>query len=104
MSGLSDREKAFENRFAHDQELKFRTIARRDKLFGLWAAGLLGKTDAEAYAREVVIADFSVAGDEEVFRKVREDFDAAGVAMSDADIRAKMIELLADATRHVEND
>lgn len=103
MSGLSDREKAFENKFALDQELKFKALARRNKLVGLWAAGLLGKADADAYAKEVVVADFEEAGDEDVFRKLRSDLDAAGVSISDQDIRTKMVELLAQAIDQIEN-
>ncbi len=103
MSGLSDREKAFENKFALDQELKFKALARRNRLVGLWAAGLLGKADADAYAKEVVVADFEEAGDEDVFRKLRSDLDAAGVSVSDQDIRAKMVELLAQAIDQIEN-
>ncbi len=103
MSGLSDREKAFENKFALDLELKFKALARRNKLAGLWAAGLLGKADAEAYAKEVVVADFEEAGDDDVFRKLRSDLDAAGVSISDQDIRTKMVELLAQAIDQIEN-
>ncbi|MDR6818821.1 hypothetical protein J2X76_004003 [Neorhizobium sp. 2083] len=105
MSGLSDREKAFENKFALDQELKFKALARRNRLVGLWAAGLLGKADADAdaYAKEVVVADFEEAGDEDVFRKLRSDLDAAGVSVSDQDVRAKMVELLAQAIDQIEN-
>ena len=84
---FDDRENAFENKFAHDQELKFKALARRNKLVGLWAAGLLGKGDADAYAKEVVAADFEEAGEEDVFRKLRKDFDAASVSISDEDIR-----------------
>jgi len=102
MAGISDREKAFENKFAHDQELKFKAVARRNKLVGLWAAGLLGKADAEAYAKEVVVADFEEAGDEDVFRKLRGDFDAGGVSVSDQDIRTKMIDLLTEAVAQIE--
>ncbi len=104
MSGISDREKAFENKFAHDQELKFKAEARRNKLLGLWAAGLLSKPDAAAYAAEVVASDFEEAGDEDVFRKVKSDFDAAGVAMSDEALRAKMLELLGEAVAQVQNN
>lgn len=102
MSGMSDREKAFENKFAHDQELKFKAMARRNKLLGQWAAGLLGKADIDAYAKEVVASDFEEAGDEDVFRKVRGDFDAAGVKQTDAQIRDKMGELLAVAVDQVQ--
>lgn len=102
MSGINDREKAFENKFAHDQDLKFKAVARRNKLAGLWAAGLIGKADAEAYAREVVAADFEEAGDEDVFRKLRGDLTAAGVSISDQDIRTKMIDLLTEAVAQIE--
>ena len=75
MSTFDDRENAFENKYAHDQEMQFRAEARRNKLLGLWAAELLGKTgaDADAYAREVVKADFEEAGHEDVVRKVAGD-------------------------------
>lgn len=102
MSGISDREKAYENKFAHDQDLKFKALARRNKLLGLWAAGLLGKADADAYAKEVVAADFEEAGDEDVFRKLRGDFDAASVSLSDQDIRTKMVDLLGEAVAQIE--
>ncbi|MHB0951988.1 MAG: DUF1476 domain-containing protein [Allorhizobium sp.] len=104
MSGMSDREKAFENKFAHDQELRFKAEARRNKMLGLWAAGLLGKQDPEAYAKEVVASDFEEAGDEDVFRKVRGDLAAAGVAVSDEDLRAKMLDFLAQAVEQVQKD
>jgi Uncharacterized conserved protein len=105
MSGMSDREKAFENKFAHDQELKFKAEARRNKLLGLWVAALLGKTDAEAeaYAKEVVASDFEEAGDEDVFRKVRADLTAGGVSLSDEELRSKMIDLLGEAIEQVQN-
>ncbi|CAN7639693.1 ATPase inhibitor subunit zeta [Rhizobium sp. LjRoot30] len=103
MSAMSDREKAFESKFALDQELKFKAEARRNKLLGLWAAGLLGRDDADAYARDVVASDFVEAGDEDVFRKIRADFDAAGVAVSDTDLRSKMLELLAQAVEQIQN-
>ena len=103
MTSMNDREKAFENKFALDQELKFKAEARRNKLLGLWAAGLLGRTDADAYARDVVAADFVEAGDEDVFRKVRADFDEANIQISDADIRAKMTALLIEAAEQIQN-
>jgi hypothetical protein len=103
MSGISDREKALENKFAHDQDLKFKALARRNKLAGLWAAGLLGKADPDAYAKEVVVADFEEAGDEDVFRKLRADFDSAGISVSDQEIRSKMVDLLAQAAAQIEN-
>lgn len=102
MVSMSDREKAFENKYAHDQEKKFRVIARRNKLVGLWAAGLLGKSDVEAYAKEVVAADFEEAGDEDVVRKIAADFKAAGIASGDAEIRAKLSEMLPVAMDQIE--
>ncbi|MBL4539367.1 MAG: DUF1476 domain-containing protein [Oceanicaulis sp.] len=103
MSGFDDRENAFENKFAHDQELEFKAVARRNKLLGLWAAELMGLTgdDAEAYGKEVVKADFEEAGDEDVFRKVRGDFDARGIEQTDHQIRHKMEQLLEDAREQV---
>ncbi|AKI00325.1 hypothetical protein IMCC20628_01609 [Hoeflea sp. IMCC20628] len=104
MSNMKDRENAFENKFAHDAELKFKAEARRNKLLGLWAAELLGKTgdDTETYAKSVVMADFEEAGDEDVFRKVRGDFDAGGVDQSDHQLRRKMDELLAVAVEQIQ--
>ncbi len=94
MTSFNDREKAFENMFAHDQELKFKAEARANKLLGLWAAEKMGLSgdEADAYAKTVVIADFEEAGHEDVFRKVRGDFDAKQIAVSDEEIRAKMLE------------
>lgn len=100
---MKDREKAFENKFAHDAELKFKAEARRNKLLASWAAELLGK-DAEAYAKEVIAADFEEAGDEDVFRKIRADFDSASVAQSDDDIRSKMLDFMEQAVDEVQND
>ncbi|MCB5410239.1 DUF1476 domain-containing protein [Pseudogemmobacter faecipullorum] len=96
MTLFDDRENAFEAKFAHDSEMQFRAEARRNKLAGLWAAGLLGKSDAEAqaYALEVVAADFEEAGDGDVLRKLTADL---GERASDAQIRAKMAELLVEA-------
>ena len=99
MTQFDDREKAFERKFAHDAEMQFRAEARRNKLLGLWAAEIMGRTgeDAEAYAREVVAADFQEKGDEDVYRKLAGDFKAAGTPVAEEDIRAKMRELLATA-------
>lgn len=93
MTTFDDRENAFESKFAHDSEMQFRAEARRNKLLGLWAAGLMGKSgdEAAAYAIEVVQADFEEAGDEDVVRKVVADL--AGKAGAD-EIRAKLHELL----------
>ena len=104
MTTFNDRENAFENKFAHDAEMQFKAEARRNKLVGLWAAGLLGKTGeaADAYAKDVVAADFEEVGHEDVVRKVKADFDAAGVARSEDEIRVQMIELLAVAISQIE--
>jgi hypothetical protein len=93
MTTFDDREAAFENKFAHDEEMKFRAEARRNKLLGLWAAEMLGKTGAEAnaYAVEVVKSDFEEAGHEDVVRKVAGDL---GSMASAEEIRGKMDELL----------
>ncbi|WP_188850603.1 DUF1476 domain-containing protein [Aureimonas glaciei] len=103
---MMDREKDFEARYAHDQELRFRIEARRNRLLGLWAAEKLGKTgdDAASYAKEVVASDFEKAGEEDVFEKVRRDFDAAGVTQSDHQIRRTMAELLLEAEKQVRTE
>lgn len=103
MSTFDDRENAFENKFAHDEEMRFKADARRNKLLGLWAADLLGKTgdDAEAYAKEVVISDFEEAGHEDVVRKVAGDL---GDKSSAEEIRTKMAELLNIAQEQVLNE
>lgn len=106
MSGMDERSDAYENKFAHDEELRFKAEARRNKMLGLWAAELLGKEgdDAEAYAKEVVLADFEEAGDQDVFRKVRKDFDAAGVDQSDHQIRRHMDEMMQQAIEQVRTE
>jgi len=103
MTTFDKREEGFEKKFAHDEELRFKANARRNKLLGLWAAGQLGLTaaDADAYAKEVVVADFEEAGDEDVFRKVRKDFDAKGVKQSDQQIRTTMISLMEEAIAQI---
>ena len=99
MTTFDKREEGFEKQFAHDEELRFKATARRNKLLGLWAAAKLGLagTEADAYAKEVVVADLEEAGDDDVFRKLRSDFDAKGVKESDHQIRRTMDELLAQA-------
>src|SRR5271154_2531255 len=94
-----DREKAFENKWAHDEELRFKVMARRNKLLGLWAAGEMGleHEKAEAYAKAVVQAELTAAGDEAVFQKIRTDFAAGKIARTDHLIRTKMDEFLAAA-------
>ncbi|MCC2690106.1 MAG: hypothetical protein K0S21_2909 [Rhizobiaceae bacterium] len=105
MADMKDRQEGFERKFAFDEELKFKATARRNKLLGLWAAEKLGKTgaDADTYAKEVIVADMQEAGDQDVFRKVRADFDAAGVEQSDHQIRRTMDELMAVAVEQVRN-
>jgi len=96
MTTFNDREKAFESKFAHDEEMAFRAVARRNKLLGLWAADLLGKTGdaATAYAMEVVKSDFAEAGDDDVLRKVAGDL---GDKATTSEIRAKMDALVSVA-------
>jgi hypothetical protein len=105
MTTFDKREEGFEKQFAHDEELRFKAMARRNKLLGLWAAEKLGITgaDADAYAKEVVMSDFEEAGDNDVFRKVRKDFDAKGVDQSDHQIRRTMDELLAKAVEQIKS-
>ena len=100
MTTFDDREKGYESKFAHDEAKLFRAGARRNKLVGLWAAGMLGKygADADAYAKEVILADFEEAGDDDVLRKLAADL--AGKADAET-IRAKMAELLAEAKRQI---
>ena len=100
MSGFDDRSDAFEKKFAHDAELQFKVEARRNKLLGLWAASLLGKSadEAAAYATEVVKSDFAEAGDEDVYRKVSGDL---GDKADEATIRAQMVALMAEAKSQV---
>lgn len=100
MSTFNDRENAFENKFAHDADMQFKAEARRNKLLGLWAADLLGKSgDAAAeYAREVIKSDFEEAGDEDVYRKVSGDL---GDKADEATIRTKMVSLMAEAKAQI---
>ena len=104
MTTFDDRKDAFERRFAHDEELRFKAMARRNKLLGLWAAEKLGKSgaEAEAYAKTVVMADFEEAGDADVLRKVRGDLEGAGMAQSEAQLRRTMDELMARAIEEVQ--
>jgi len=106
MTTFDDREKAFENKYAHDAEMQFKANARRNKLLGLWAAELLGLkgADADSYAREVVISDLEESGDEDVYRKVKGDLDAKGVAVSEVELRSKMAGLIDIAKQQVFNE
>ena len=99
MTSFEDRERAFETKFAHDAEMNFRAMARRNKLLGLWAAEILGKKgdEAEAYAKSVVMADIQKAGDEDVHGKVLADLEAKGAQIDGPTLREKMTALLAEA-------
>ena len=103
MTTFDKREEGFEKQFAHDEELKFKATSRRNKLLGLWAAEKLGRSgpDADSYAKEVVMADFEEAGDDDVFRKLRKDFDAKGVTTSDQEIRRMMLDLMGTAVEQI---
>ena len=99
---MKDRQDAFENKFAHDAELKFKAEAKRNKMLGLWVAEQVGKSGAEAqaYATSVIVADLQEAGDEDVFRKVRADLPDS---VSDDDIRENMVSLMEKALSEIEN-
>jgi hypothetical protein len=103
MTTFDKREEGFEKKFAHDEELRFKANARRNKLLGLWAAEKMGLSGpaADAYAKEVVVADFEEAGDDDVLHKVRKDFAAKGVAQSDQQIRQMMDALMAQAIEQI---
>ena len=102
-SGFDKREKGFEAKWALDEETRFKIYARRNKLLGLWAAGELGLGDAQAetYAKEVIAADFEKPGEEDVFEKLRRDFDAKKPDMPDVTIRSRMAELLETASEQI---
>ncbi|MDB5590059.1 DUF1476 domain-containing protein [Enterovirga sp.] len=104
MAQFDDRRDGFEKKFAHDEELRFKATARRNKALGLWVAERLGRTgsDAEDYAKSVVMADFEEAGDADVIRKVKADLDAAGVDVGESALRAKMDELLGRAIDEIQ--
>lgn len=103
-SSFDDRKKAYESKFARDQELKFKAESRRNKMLGEWAAEKMGLSgaDVEAYVKEVRRADFEEAGDDDVFRKVKADFAAKGVEVSDAELREKMAEFIQAAIEQIE--
>jgi hypothetical protein len=103
MTTFDKREEGFEKKFAHDEELRFKAHARRNRLVGLWAAQQLGLTGAaaDAYAKEVVTADLDKPGSDGVFTKLRRDFDAKGVAQSDHQIRRNMEEAMAKAVADI---
>lgn len=106
MTSFDDREKAYEKKFAHDEELKFKASARRNRLLGRWAAEKMGMTgdEVDTYAKAVVLADLEEPGDEDVFRKIRRDFDDKGIDQSDHQIRRTMQELMIEAAQQIEKE
>ena len=106
MTTFDDREQAFEAKYALDQEQEFKAIARRNKMLGLWAAEKMGLSpeSAEQYAAAVVRADFEQPGEEDVFRKIAQDFEGAGLTVSEGEIRRKMDELASVAREQIRND
>jgi hypothetical protein len=103
MTTFDDRERAFENMYARDQDMQFRIVARRNKLLGHWAAKLMGLTDveAESYAKDVVRADFEEAGDEDVIRKILGDLTSAGIECDDSRIREALAHKTVEARRQL---
>ncbi|NIX78180.1 DUF1476 domain-containing protein [Microvirga terricola] len=103
MTTFDEREQAFEKKFAHDEELRFKATARRNKLFGLWVAEKLGKSgpEADAYAKSVLLADFGEEGDADMIRKVGRDLEAAGKATDEAEFRRVLGDLMAKAIEEV---
>lgn len=106
MTTFDDREKAYENRYVHDQELAFRAVARRNKKFGQWAAAQLGRSggEAQAYVEALLVGGLGPEGSEAVFARVKSDFAAAGIALSDHQIRREMDRLLSEATAEVKSE
>ena len=105
MTTFDDREQAFENKFAHDEELEFKATARRNRMLGVWAAGLMGLEGdhTEEYAKAVVKSDFEQPGDEDVLRKVFKDLSASGTKVTEGAVRAKMDELLAISREQIKS-
>ncbi|HEY6256189.1 MAG TPA: DUF1476 domain-containing protein [Xanthobacteraceae bacterium] len=103
MGAFDQREKGFENQFAHEEELKFRATARRNSLLGLWAAGKLGLfgQKAEAYAKALVASDVEASGAFDVFGKIRRDFEAKGLHLSDREIRRTMTDFMTQAIAEI---
>lgn len=104
MTAFDERKNAFEKKFAHDEELRFKATARRNKLFGLWAAAQLGKVGAEAeeYAKSVILADFQEAGDADVIRKVRADLEAAGKPVQESELNGILQAQMARAVDEIQ--
>jgi hypothetical protein len=103
MTTFDEREHAFEEKYAHDEELKFKARARRDRMLGLWAAGKLGKSSvaAEDYAASLVVAEMRKDSADQILKTLCADFARAGLDISEREIRKKMDELLAAAVREV---
>jgi hypothetical protein len=101
MTTLDDRQKSFEKKFERDQDLQFKANARRNKLLGLWAAEVMGKSDTEAYAKEVILADFEKLGDSDVVAKLVNDLAAAGKPTDEQTIRKQAERLLAHAKKQL---
>ncbi|HMF24418.1 MAG TPA: DUF1476 domain-containing protein [Pseudolabrys sp.] len=101
MTTFDKREEGFEKQFVHDEELRFKAMARRNKMLGLWAAGILGKTgaDAESYSKDVVLAEFEAGGVEDVLRKVVKDLEPKGV--TEQQIRTQMDQFLSEAVAQI---
>jgi hypothetical protein len=106
MTTFDEREKSFERKFALDEELKFRSEQRRNRLLGEWAAGKMGMTGPAVadYVKALRKADLTTKGDDDVFQKLRQDFDAKGVAISDAELRRAMSDHLVQAVRQIEEE
>ena len=106
MTSFKDREEAFENKYKHDEDLRFKTIARRNKLFGLWVAEQLGLQGEEAqqYARSVVKADMQMPGDQDVIDKVKKDVDDAGLDYSEHRLHKRLGECFEEAKEQVMNE
>ena len=104
MTTFDDREKSIENRYVNREEFRFKVEARRNKLLGLWAAELMGKSgdSADAYAKEVIASDFEEAGDNDVLRKVYGDVQAAGLSVTREEVRQRMDALLAEAEKQLQ--
>ena len=103
MTQFDDRQRAFESKFAHDEEMKFRLVARRNRLLGEWAARKMGlsQEETDSYAKDVVRADFEEAGDGDVIRKVLGDLTAAGVETDEAEIRQTLEHKSVEARRQI---
>ncbi|MBL4645339.1 MAG: hypothetical protein COA52_18790 [Hyphomicrobiales bacterium] len=105
MSTFDDRESAYENKFVHDEELRFKATARRNKLLGIWASEKLGFSGekVDEYAKAVVVSDFEEPGDEDVIRKVMADLNAANTNVSETELREKLVALMGEAIQQIES-